>query len=478
MQIFNSYTGRKEELAPLQPGVVRMYLCGDTVYDYCHMGHARSKTAFDVVRRYLMYRGYKVTFVRNITDIDDKIIARAHENGETVQELTNRFTKYMHEDYDRLGLLRPDFEPKATEHIPGIIAMIEQLIAKDYAYVASNGDVMYSVSKFGPYGKLSGRNLSDLRAGARVAVDEAKRDPLDFVLWKQAKPGEPHWSSPWGEGRPGWHIECSAMTYELLGARFDIHAGGMDLKFPHHENEIAQSCAATGEGFANLWMHNGFLNVDDEKMSKSLNNFFRIRDVLDSPHVRDPEVVRFFLASSHYRGPVNYSLAQIEQADAALTRLYTALRDIEPAESFEPGAATRQFEAAMDDDFNTPEAIAALQGLAGEINKAKSANDWGKASALAAELKKLAAVLGVLHLQPEEFLRKPKLAHAQGDLPTVTSDAPTALSDADIDRLIAERRAARTARNFKESDRIRDELAQAGIVLEDKPDGTTAWRRA
>jgi cysteinyl-tRNA synthetase len=461
MQIFNSYTGRKEEFTPLQPGVVRMYLCGDTVYDYCHMGHARSKTAFDVVRRYLMYRGYKVTFVRNITDIDDKIIARAHESGETVQELTSRFTKYMHEDYDRLGLLRPDFEPKATEHVPGIIAMIAQLIAKDYAYVATNGDVMYSVSKFGPYGTLSGRNLSDLRAGARVAIDEAKRDPLDFVLWKSAKPGEPHWSSPWGEGRPGWHIECSAMTYELLGARFDIHAGGMDLKFPHHENEIAQSCAATGEGFANLWMHNGFLNVDDEKMSKSLNNFFRIRDVLDSPHVRDPEVVRFFLASSHYRGPVNYSLAQIEQADAALSGLYIALRDLEPAESYEPSAATRQFEAAMDDDFNTPEAIAALQGLATQINRAKSANEWGKASALAAELKKLAAVLGVLHLQPEEFLRKGK----------------SGLADADVERLIGERRAARAARNFKESDRIRNELTQGGIVLEDKPDGTTAWRR-
>jgi cysteinyl-tRNA synthetase len=379
----------------------------------------------------------------------------------TPARVTSRFTRYMHEDYDRLGLLRPDFEPKATEHIPGIIAMIEQLIAKDYAYVATNGDVMYSVSKFGPYGKLSGRHLSDLRAGARVAVDEAKRDPLDFVLWKRAKPGEPHWSSPWGEGRPGWHIECSAMTYELLGPRFDIHAGGMDLKFPHHENEIAQSCAATGEGFANLWMHNGFLNVDDEKMSKSLNNFFRIRDVLDSPHVRDPEVVRFFLASSHYRGPVNYSVAQIEQADAALTRLYTALRDIEPAESYQPGAATRQFEAAMDDDFNTPEAIAALQGLAGEINKAKSANDWGKASALAAELKKLAAVLGVLHLQPEEFLRKGK----------------SGLSDADVELLIAERRAARADRNFKESERIRDDLAQAGIVLEDKPDVKTNWRR-
>jgi cysteinyl-tRNA synthetase len=462
MQIFNSYTGKKQEFKPIQPGVVRMYLCGDTVYDYCHMGHARSKTAFDVVRRYLQYRGYKVTFVRNITDIDDNIIKRAAENGESVQALTSRFTKYMHEDYDRLGLLPPDFEPKATEHVPGIIAMIEQLIAKGHAYVATNGDVMYSVSSFADYGKLSGRQLSDLRAGARVAVDEAKRDPLDFVLWKKAKPGEPHWSSPWGEGRPGWHIECSAMTHELLGPDFDIHAGGMDLKFPHHENEIAQSRAATGAGFAHLWMHNGFLNVDDEKMSKSLNNFFRIRDVLDSDVVRDPEVVRYFLASSHYRGPINYSTAQLEQADAALSRLYTALRGVEPAESYTPSEATRQFEAAMDDDFNTPQATAAIQGLATEINRAKDANDWGKASTLAAELKRLGAILGVLSLQPDEFLRKGK----------------SGLSDADVERLIVERRAARAARNFKESDRIRDELTKAGIILEDKPDGTTTWRRA
>jgi cysteinyl-tRNA synthetase len=478
MQIFNSYTGRKQEFKPLQPGVVRMYLCGDTVYDFCHMGHARSKTAFDIVRRYFQYRGYKVTFVRNITDIDDNIIKRAHENGESVQSLTSRFTKAMHEDYDRLGLLRPDFEPKATEHVPGIIAMIEQLIAKGYAYVASNGDVMYSVSKFDGYGKLSGRQLGDLRAGARVAVDEAKRDPLDFVLWKQMKPGEPHWSSPWGEGRPGWHIECSAMTYELLGPRFDIHAGGMDLKFPHHENEIAQSCAATGEGFANLWMHNGFLTVDDEKMSKSLNNFFRIRDVLDSGHVRDPEVLRFFLASSQYRGPINYSIAMIEQADAALTRLYTALRDIEPAEGYEPSEATRKFEAAMDDDFNTPEAIAALQGLATEINKAKGANDWGKASALAAELKKLGGVLGVLYLQPEEFLQKSKATEPGISVDFSGAGSVSGPTDAAIERLIAERRAARAARNFKESDRIRDELMKGGIILEDKPDGTTTWRRA
>ena len=375
MQIFNSYTGTKEELRPLEPGVVRMYVCGDTVYDYCHIGHARSKIAFDIARRYLQYRGYKVTFVRNITDIDDNIIKRAAENKESVQALTDRFTRAMHEDYDRLGILRPDHEPKATGHIAGMIEMTQQLIDRGYAYVATNGDVMYSVSKFAPYGKLSGRQLSDLRAGARVAIDEAKRDPLDFVLWKRAKPGEPFWSSPWGDGRPGWHIECSAMSLALLGSHFDIHGGGMDLKFPHHENEIAQSCAATGDGFANLWMHNGFVNVDEEKMSKSLGNFFRIRDVLDSGQVRDPEVLRFFLASSQYRGPINYSLQQLEQADAALSRLYTALRDTNPASSYERGEATQRFEAAMDDDFNTPEAIAALQTLATEINRAKDAND-------------------------------------------------------------------------------------------------------
>ncbi len=472
MQIFNSYTGRKEEFVPLAPGVVRMYLCGDTVYDYCHIGHARSKLAFDIVRRYLQHRGYKVTFVRNITDIDDRIITRARENNESVQELTKRFTQYMHEDYDRLGILRPDFEPRATEHVPGIIAMTQQLIDKGYAYVATNGDVMYSVSKFAPYGKLSGRQLSDLRAGARVAIDEAKRDPLDFVLWKQAKPGEPSWPSPWGAGRPGWHIECSAMTHEILGPRFDIHAGGMDLKFPHHENEIAQSCAATGEGFANLWMHNGFVNVDDEKMSKSLNNFFRIRDVLDSGYVRDPEVLRFFLSSSHYRGPINYSLVQIEQADAALTRLYTALRDVVPAASYTPSEGTRSFESAMDDDFNTPDALAALQTLATEVNRAKSAGDTRAASALAAELKKLGGVLGILQSPAEEFLRKSKSA------PSTDAVQPQQLSDGEIERRIVARREARLARNFKEADRIRNELAAAGVILEDKPDGTTTWRRA
>jgi cysteinyl-tRNA synthetase len=458
MRVYDTLTRAVQPLPP-PPGPVGMYFCGPTVYQRIHVGNAVPFVLSMWLKRWLELTGYETTLVINITDINDKIYDAAP--GESAR-LAQQATQWYVEDTDRLGLLRPDFEPKATEHVPGIIAMIEQLIAKGYAYVASNGDVMYSVSSFADYGKLSGRQLGDLRAGARVAVDEAKRDPLDFVLWKKAKPGEPKWSSPWGEGRPGWHIECSAMTYELLGPRFDIHAGGMDLKFPHHENEIAQSCAATGEGFANLWMHNGFLTVDDEKMSKSLNNFFRIRDVLDSGHVRDPEVLRFFLASSQYRGPINYSVAQIEQADAALTRLYTALRDIEPAEGYAPSDATRKFEAAMDDDFNTPEAIAALQGLATEINKAKGANDWGKASALAAELKKLGGVLGVLYLQPEEFLRKGK----------------SGLADADVERLIAERRAARVAKNFKESDRIRDELTKGGIVLEDKPDGTTTWRRA
>jgi cysteinyl-tRNA synthetase len=431
---------------------VRMYLCGDTVYDYCHMGHARSKTAFDVVRRYFQYRGYKVTFVRNITDIDDNIIKRAKENGESVQSLTSRFTKAMHEDYDRLGLLRPDIEPKATEHVPGIIAMIEQLIAKGHAYVATNGDVMYSVSSFADYGKLSGRQLGDLRAGARVAVDESKRDPLDFVLWKQAKPGEPHWSSPWGEGRPGWHIECSAMTHELLGAQFDIHAGGMDLKFPHHENEIAQSRAATGEGFANLWMHNGFLNVDNEKMSKSLGNFFTIRDVLKR---FDGETLRFFMLRTHYRSPFNFSDAHLDDARQALRRLYTAL-DAVPAGEAEvdwshPRAAA--FRDAMNDDFNTPGAVAVLFELAAEANRTRSREH-------ASLLKALGSTLAILQQEPRAFLQ-----------------AGSALEDAEIARRIEARAAAKRARDFALADRIRDELAAAGVVLKDGPQGTT-WETA
>jgi cysteinyl-tRNA synthetase len=478
MQIFNSLTGRKEVFTPIEDGVVRMYVCGDTVYDFCHIGHARSKVAFDIVRRYLAHKGYRVTFVRNITDIDDKIIARATENGETVRELTDRFTKAMHEDYDRLGILRPDHEPRATQHIESIISMTQKLIEKGYAYVASNGDVMYAVAKFEGYGKLSGKQLGDLRAGARVAVDEAKRDPLDFVLWKRAKPGEPHWASPWGDGRPGWHIECSAMSYDILGSRFDIHGGGMDLKFPHHENEIAQSCAATDDTFARIWMHNGFVNVDNEKMSKSLGNFFRIRDVLDSGYVRDPEVLRYFLIASQYRGPINYSLVQLDQADAALGRLYTALRDVEPSATFEPSAARAEFESAMDDDFNTPEALAALQTLATEINRAKAAGDAQKASQRAAELLKLGHVLGLLHLAPAEFLRKPKLPAPEAAATSHATQSAAALDEQQIEALINERREARRSKNFKRSDEIRNQLAAQGIVLEDKPDGTTEWRRA
>jgi cysteinyl-tRNA synthetase len=392
----------------------------------------------------------------------------------------------MHEDYDRLNILRPDHEPRATEHVAGMIALAETLIEKGHAYVAGNGDVMYSVSSFANYGQLSGKRLADLRAGSRVEVEESKRDPLDFVLWKRAKPGEPSWPSPWGEGRPGWHIECSVMSAEILGTHFDIHAGGMDLKFPHHENEIAQSCAATGDHFANVWMHNGFVNVDDEKMSKSLGNFFTIRDVLASGHVRHAEVLRYFLIGSQYRGPINYSLAQIEQADAALGRLYTALRGLEaPPVAAAAGAvvaasapsnngandsaAWQAFHAAMDDDFNTPEAVAVLQSLASEINRARDAADLGRATALAQELRAIGAVLGVLALPAEEWFRASKTAA------TAQSDG---LDDARIEAAIAERKAARAGKDFKRSDQIRDELAAAGIVLEDKPGGITVWRRS
>jgi cysteinyl-tRNA synthetase len=470
LQIHNSLTGKKEVFKPIKSGHVSMYVCGDTVYDFCHIGHARSKAAFDVVRRYLQFSGYQVHFVRNITDIEDKIIDRANKNHEPYTELTARFTRAMHEDYARLGLLPPDDEPRATEHIEGIIAITQQLIDKGFAYVANSGDVLYSVSKFPAYGKLSGRKLEDLRAGARVEIDETKRDPLDFVLWKRAKPGEPKWASPWGEGRPGWHIECSAMSQALLGTHFDIHGGGMDLKFPHHENEIAQSCAASDDTFANVWMHNGFVNVDNEKMSKSLGNFFTIREVLDSGYVRDPEVLRYLFAASHYRGPINYSLVQIEQADAALERLYIAIRGVTPAKATSRNEATARFIAVMDDDFNTPEAVAELQGLAKQINIAKTAGDSKKASEWATELKALGNVLGVMRLDAEEFLRKPKKP------PASVVDGGDALTDADIDHLINQRIAARKAKNFKESDRIRDELVANGIVLEDGPQGTT-WRR-
>jgi cysteinyl-tRNA synthetase len=463
IRIHNSLTGEKQPLQPIVPGRVRMYVCGMTVYDYIHIGHARMLTAFDMISRYLRYSGLELTYVRNITDIDDKIIKRAAENGEPIDAVTGRFIQAMNEDAAALGLMRPDFEPRATQYVPDIITMIGQLIDRGYAYVAADGDVLYAVAKFEGYGKLSGKRLADLRAGARVEVDEGKRDPLDFVLWKHAKPGEPAWDSPWGAGRPGWHIECSAMSKAILGTHFDIHGGGMDLKFPHHENEIAQSCGATGDKFVNIWMHNGFVNIDDEKMSKSLGNFFTVREVL--PKVRHPEVLRYFILSSHYRGPINYSLEQLEQADSALSRIYTALRDLPAVAAAESGHSAR-FREVMDDDFNTPEAIAVLQNITREINSAKAAGQEEKAAALGAELRSLGSVLGLAQVDPQVWAR------------LGVAKVTDTLTDAAIDERIAARLAARKAKNWAESDRIRDELAKAGVLLEDKPGGTTSWRRA
>ncbi len=475
IRIHNSLTGAREELKPLTPGALRMYVCGLTVYDFVHIGHARMLVVFDMVARYLRHRGYRLAYVRNITDIDDKIIRRAAENGEPIGALTGRFIAAMNEDCAQLGLLRPDHEPRATQYVPQIIAMVGQLIAREYAYVAANGDVMFAVTRFPAYGRLSGKRLADLRAGARVEVDEAKRDPLDFVLWKHAKPGEPQWDSPWGPGRPGWHIECSAMSTALLGTHFDLHGGGMDLKFPHHENEIAQSCGASGGEFVNLWIHNGFVNVDDEKMSKSLGNFFTLREVL--PTLRHPEVLRFFVLSSHYRGPINYSLAQLGQADAALGRLYTALRDV-PAAAGGAGEHTARFHESMDDDFNTPEALAVLQTLAREINSARAAGDGARAAALAAELRALATVLGLLTVEPARWFRLARGGTPASSGGTAGAAGAGGLSEREIEERIAQRTAARRAKNWAESDRIRDELAASGIVLEDKPGGATVWRRA
>jgi cysteinyl-tRNA synthetase len=481
IRIFDSMTGEKQPLDPIRAGEVSIYVCGDTVYDYAHIGHARSKVAFDVVRRHLTWSGLRVRFVRNITDIDDKIIRRAAELGESIGTFTERFIRAMHEDYDRLGILRPDLEPRATEHVAGMIAMTSRLLEKNHAYVGESGDVLYAVASFPPYGRLARKRLEDLRAGARVDVDASKRDPLDFVLWKRAKPGEPSWDSPWGAGRPGWHIECSVMSADLLGTHFDIHGGGMDLKFPHHENEIAQSCAATGDRFANLWMHNGFVTVDDEKMSKSIGNFFTIREVLDSGFVRHAEVLRYFLMASHYRGPLNYSLEQIDQADAALTRLYTVLRDTgspKPRPSA-AGSATERFRAALDDDFNTPEALAVLQMLATEANRARDAGEADRAGELVDELRELAGVLALLREPPADWFRLARRA------PPSSADAASAsgasavagsLDAATIDALIAERAAARQARQFKRSDEIRDQLAAAGVLLEDRPGQSTIWR--
>ena len=462
LRIHNSLTGLKQEFRPLRAGEVRMYVCGITVYDYIHLGHARMLTVFDLVQRYLREIGYRVRFVRNITDIDDKIIDRAAANGENWAALAQRFIDAMHQDCRALGLQEPDDEPRATEYIAEIIAMTQTLIDKGYAYVASNGDVMYSVRRFPPYGQLSGKKIDDLRSGARVQVDDAKLDPLDFVLWKMSKPGEPEWPSPWGRGRPGWHIECSAMSTSLLGGHFDLHGGGMDLKFPHHENEIAQSCAACGTPFVNVWMHNGFVRINDEKMSKSLGNFFTVRDILKT--LRDPEVLRFFLLSSHYRGPINYSLAQLAQADETLLGLYRALQDAGTGSA--DAASIGRFRAAMDDDFNTPDALAVMQGVARDLNQAKAAGAAGRAGAAdaAATLRSMGSTLGLLLQDPDAYLKRGVSA--------------TGFADAEIEALLDVRRAARAARDFAESDRIRDQLTAAGIVLEDKPGGQTQWRRA
>jgi cysteinyl-tRNA synthetase len=461
LKIHNTMSGEKEEFKPLRANEVRMYVCGMTNYDYIHVGHARMLVAFDLVQRYLRSLGYKVTYVRNVTDIDDKIIERAAANGENWADLARRFTVAMHEDCATLGLQDPDLEPRATEFIAPIIAMIQTLIDKGFAYAADNGDVMYSVRKFPNYGRLSRKKIDDLRAGSRVQVDEAKHDPLDFVLWKHAKPGEPSWASPWGAGRPGWHIECSAMSTSLLGDYFDLHGGGEDLKFPHHENEIAQSCAACDAPFVHMWMHNGFVRVNDEKMSKSLGNFFTVREVLKT--LRDPEVLRFFLLSSHYRGPINYSAAQLAQADETLLGLYRALKDAAPQGAVD-AAEVERFRAAMDDDFNTPEALAVMQGVARTLNLAKAAGNASAASNGAATLRALGAILGVLQQDPGSYLKR-----SAGD---------RSLSDPDVEALLASRRAARAVKDFAESDRIRDVLSAAGILLEDKPGGRTEWRRA
>ncbi len=459
LEIYNSLTNKKEPFTPIEPGKVRMYVCGMTVYDYCHLGHARMMMVFDIVARYLRHCGYDLTYIRNITDIDDKIIARANDNGEAFSELTERYIAAMHEDVAALGMLPPDAEPRATAHIDEIINMISRLVDNGYAYCADNGDVYYDVSKFEHYGALSGKQIEDLRAGERVEIEESKDDPLDFVLWKAAKPEEPSWDSPWGKGRPGWHIECSAMSTHCLGNHFDIHGGGHDLQFPHHENEIAQSEAATGKKFVNLWMHNGFVRINEEKMSKSLGNFFTIREILEKVA---PEVVRYFIITSHYRSPLNYSDESMENARAGLTRFYTALRGLPVVEADESLLAPyrQRFQQAMDDDFNTPEAFAVLFELTRDINRTREEGE-AVAAPLAAVLRKLGGVLGVLQQDPDIFLR---------------GDAEAGLSDADIDELIGRRNQARTDQDWAEADRIRDTLQEHRIVLEDGA-GATTWRR-
>ena len=458
LKIYNTLARDKQDFIPIEPNKVRMYVCGMTVYDYCHLGHARVMVVFDTVYRWLKASAYEVNYVRNITDIDDKIIKRAAENGESIHTLTQRFIEAMHEDERALGILPPDFEPRATQYVPQMLEMIAKLEANGLAYQAEDGDVNYAVRKFQGYGKLSGKSLEDLRAGERVNVNDGKTDPLDFVLWKHSRTDEPEevkWNSPWGKGRPGWHIECSAMGSELLGKHFDIHGGGADLQFPHHENEIAQSEGAHQCQYVNYWMHNGFVRVDNEKMSKSLGNFFTIREVLKK---YDAEVVRFFILRAHYRSQLNYSDSHLDDAKVALTRLYTALKTFEPVAAGKVDWSTshaQRFKIAMDDDFNTPEAIAVLFDLANEANRTQSTD-------AAVQLKSLGATLGILQRSPTEFLQ---------------GGTQSSLSETQIDAQIAARIAAKQARNYAESDRIRKELMEAGIILEDSPAGTT-WRRA
>jgi len=457
LKIYNSLSKQKETFKPIKEGEINLYVCGMTVYDYCHLGHGRVLVAFDVITRYLKARGYKVNYIRNITDIDDKIIKRANENQEAFDALTERFIDAMDEDVSRLGVLLPDKEPRATAYIAEIIAMIEKLLEKKLAYIAKNGDVYFHVSQFKNYGKLAHKDIEGLKAGARVDVTDAKEEPLDFVLWKMAKPDEPKWNSPWGEGRPGWHIECSAMSTHCLGDHFDIHGGGFDLQFPHHENEIAQTEGATGKTFVNTWMHVGYLQINKEKMSKSAGNFFTIRDILKT---YPAEVVRYFLLSSHYRKPLNYSTENLQIAFSALQRFYYALRKVKPTEGLSIDEAYHQrFIDVMDDDFNTPEALAVMFDCVREMNRVEK-DDPKRASELSATVKALGAVLGILHQSPEDFLHRG------------TPEEEVIK----IDSLIVERQKAREEKNWNVADKIRDELVELNVVVEDHVDGTT-WRK-
>ena len=459
--IYNSFTRQKELFTPIEPNKIRMYVCGMTVYDFCHIGHARVMVIFDMVSRYLRSIGFDVLYIRNITDIDDKIIERAKSNSESITDLTNRFIEEMNKDASALGVLPPDSEPKATEHMTEIIEMISQLIKKKHAYLAGNGDVYFNVGSFNDYGKLSGKNIEELRAGERVEVQKEKNDPLDFVLWKSAKKGEPSWSSPWGDGRPGWHIECSAMSIHCLGSHFDIHGGGQDLQFPHHENEIAQSVCSTGGKFANIWMHNGFVRVDEEKMSKSLGNFFTIKEVLKK---YQPEVVRFFILSSHYRSPLNYSVENLDEAKSSLTRLYTALKEFNSDNVSADQDYATQFNSYMDDDFNTPKAISLLHEIARKINRNED-KTHEESKRLASTLKKLGAVLGLLESEPQDFLK----GKSNENKENVDMDY--------VNELMRQRNIARDKKDFEKADKIREQLAELDVTLEDTEDSTD-WRRS